>query len=142
MPRTRKQDAAEQTPQPAPGLRCSDIPGVYLNQFNVPCDHRGLALGFQDVKRADRARLAEAGDAEVTSPAQFLRALALDPRQPLMIRVDAAKAAAPYFDRKQPSSIDGGVGPDGAPLPLMDLSKLSDSDLEEVTSVLRRVGLM
>ena len=127
--------------KPATGLRHSDIPGVYLNAHNVPCNEQGIALGFADIKKADHARLHEAGDAAVTTPAGFLRAVALDPRQPTYIRMEAAKAAAPYYDRRMSLGVDGGLGEDGKPIPLMDLSALSAAELDHIAKLLAKAGV-
>lgn len=136
--------AAPYTHGGAEGLRPSDIPGVWLNRFNIPCDEDGVSLSFKAVKARDRAHLVEVmEDAATDSPAQYLKAVAVDPRFPTAVRVDAAKAAAPYFDRKQPQALDGGLDATGAPVPLLDTSKLSGLSTEELTALralLAKVG--
>jgi hypothetical protein len=122
------------------GLRCSDTPGVFLNSFNVPCDERGVALSFQQVRDADRKALGDVSDSVVDTPAKFLAAVALDPRNPMWMRIDAAKAAAPYTDRKMPTSIDGGLGPEGAPQPLLKLEGHSLEELKLIQAALAKAG--
>ena len=137
-----RRSAADRDPPAAPythggaeGLRPSDIPGVWLNRFNIPCDENGVSLSFKTVKAKDRANIAEVLDDAVTTPAQYLRAVALDPRFPTAVRLDAAKAAAPYTDRKQPTALDGGVAPDGSSIPLLDFSKLGGLSTEELVAL-------
>lgn len=71
-----------------------------------------------DAKKADADDLASVVGHEVTTPAQYMKAVALDPRVPLATRLEAAKAAAPYTDRKQPMALDGGLNTDGTPRPI------------------------
>jgi hypothetical protein len=115
---------------------------VYLNAFNVPCDADGLALGFATLKALDRAKLAEVIDESADTPAKFLKALALDPRQPMAVRFEAAKAAAPYFDRKAPVAIDGGLDDAGKaqPLNFAVLDELPKAKLLEMLGLLGKMG--
>lgn len=121
----------------------SDIPGVWLNSFNIPVDQDGVALTFKQVKERDVARFQEVLGEPADTPAKFLKAVSLDPRQPLVVRMEAAKAAAPYSDRRQPQAIDGGVGEGGAVTPLFDMTKLgglSDSELAALKALLAKAG--
>jgi len=127
-----------------PALRETSTPGVYLNRANVLVDRNGVALEFKEVLKRDRAALSEVLDHEVTTPAQFLKSVALDPRKPFGLRVDAAKSAAPYFDRRMPQAIDGGVDPNtGVAVPLFDPSKLQalpTKELQALMALLEKAG--
>lgn len=139
---TSKPAGGKQTAEPNSGytnkfgLRPSATPGVYLNSLNIPCNELGVALSFMEVKRKDAVSLAEAAGKPVNTPAEFLSAVAMDPRQPMFVRVDAAKAAAPYTDRKQPVAVDGGLDTNGAPMPLFDPLKLKGVPKEKLLALM------
>ena len=140
----RAAPAAPYTHGGAAGLRPSDIPGVWLNRFNIPCDADGVSLSFKTVRTKDRENMAEVLDDAVTTPAQYLRAVALDPRFPTAVRVDAAKAAAPYTDRKQPTALDGGVDAEGKVMPLLGaevLGRLTLDELVVMRALLAKAGV-
>lgn len=143
QPLTPKGRAASAPAKPAAGLTATDTPGAYLNDRGVPCDERGIALDFLQLKTLDRARLGAVIDDTVDSPAKFLKAVALDPRMSTAVRVDAAKAAAPYFDRKTPVSVDGGLGEDGAaqPLNLAVLATMPKAELQAALVLLAKLGV-
>lgn len=124
-------------------LKPTRTPGVFLNRMGVLVDKDGSALALKDVLRRDKADLSEVAGATVDTPAKLLKAVSMDPRLPLGLRVDAAKSAAPYFDRKQPQAIDGGVNPDGTVVPLLDAGKLqglSDKELQQLRVLLEKAG--
>lgn len=138
--------AAQPPLPPRPPLRQSDTPGVWLNELNIPCDADGCALSFKQVQERDVARFSEvlSGGELANTPAKFLKAVSLDPRLPLGTRIDAAKAAAPYSDRRQPIALDGGAAPDGSPVPLLDFSKLTsltDAELTGLRGLLAKAGV-
>lgn len=117
---------------------------MYLNAANIPVDADGLLLGFKDVKRLDSAHWDEALSGPQLTPAAFLAAVAANPRLPLSIRIDAAKSAAPYTDRKKPLALDGGTGTDGAPLPLLSIDKLKGlptGELKTLLALLSKAGV-
>ena len=126
-----------------PSLRPADTPGVFLNDLNVPCDERGIALDFLQLRNLDRANYGAVIDDTVDSPAKYLKALALDPRMSTLIRMDAAKAAAPYFDRRAPISVDGGVGTDGTvqPINMAMLAALPQKELEAALALFTKLGV-
>ena len=147
QPRARSPAHAEATKRAAPkatytednrfGLRPSGKPGVWLNSMDVMCDANGVALGWVAAKLADAEHEERVlGEPGAGSPARYMKSVALDPTLPTGVRLDAAKAAAPYFDRKQPQALDGGLDPDtGNVLPLIDVSKLAGLTLEELTTL-------
>lgn len=119
-----------------PGLVPTDTPGVYLNSLRIPVNAAGVALTFLQVKRLDSERFEAVIGEPVDTPAKFLKAVSLDPRIGMGVRIDAAKAAAPYTDRKMPIAVDGGLGADGAAVPLFDLSKLKGMPTEDIATML------
>lgn len=82
-------------------LRPTDTPGVFLNTLGTLVDRNGVALAFKDLKRKDDARFKEVLGGPVETPADLLRAIAMDPRFPMHQRIDAANKAAPYFSAKR-----------------------------------------
>lgn len=135
----------KQPPKPvaSAALTCTDTPGVFRNAKGVLCDESGIALDLLQLRSQDRARFGAVIDDTIDTPAKFLKAVALDPLQPLSVRVDAAKAAAPYFDRKTPVSVDGGAGPDGAPMPvnMAVLANMPQKELESALALLTKLGV-
>jgi hypothetical protein len=120
------------------GLRATSTPGVYINAAQVLVDADGVMLEYADVKGKDSERWEKILGGPADTPAKLLKAVALDPQQALAVRVDAAKAAAPYFDRKKPIGIDGGE--DGAPINVLHTHKLQvmpQTDLNELERLLR-----
>jgi hypothetical protein len=82
-------------------LRSTDLDDVYTNEKGVHVDRNGVALDFKKLKKRDADQRKEVLGHEVREPHEFLKAVSLDPRYPLSIRMDAAKAAAPYFAAKK-----------------------------------------
>jgi len=87
-------------------LSPTSTPGVFINKNGNLTDHNGVLL---DINRARSAEaklsqliLGEAAD----SPAKLLKMIALDASLPLLVRLDAAKHAAPYFDKKTPIAVE------------------------------------
>lgn len=122
----------------------TSVPGVFRNRHGALVDADGVAVGLAALRAQEAAERDALGLKEPATPAEFLKTVALDPRHPLPVRVDAAKAAAPYTDRKQPQAVDGGVGADGKPLPIglaldtQGLSNLSDEELATLRALLRK----
>ena len=121
----------------------TDTPGAFRNEKGVLCDERGIALDFLQLKTLDRAQLGAVIDDTVDTPAKYLKAVALDPRLSTAVRIDAAKAAAPYFDRKTPMSVDGGLGEDGAaqPINMAVLASMPKAELEAALALLAKLGV-
>lgn len=118
------------------GLVPTNTPGVFINPAGVMVDRHGCIMSMQRVKEADQARFEAVLGGPVDTPAKLLTAVALDPRLPLATRIDAAKSAAPYTDRKKPMGIDGGE--DGKPimLSIRELRGLSDGELDQMEQLL------
>lgn len=111
------------------------MPGVYLNSMGVRVNEDGVALSFLQVKEADEQRFERVIGSRVDSPAKLLKAVSLDPMTHLAVRIDAAKSAAPYFDRKMPVAIDGGLDDAGKVVPLFDPEKLSGLTTAELKTL-------
>lgn len=121
------------------GLRATATPGIYINQAGVLVDSDGVMVDYAGVKSADDARFERILGTPADSPAKLLKAVALDPQQTLATRVDAAKAAAPYFDRKKPIGIDGGS--DGVPVNILHTHKIQSMSKEELDQFERMLAL-
>jgi hypothetical protein len=117
------------------GLRRTGTPGVYLNKVGQMVDADGVMLDYTDVKSRDDARFERIIGEPVDTPAKLLKAVALDPQQTMVTRIDAAKAAAPYYDRKKPIGIDG--GDDGKPIEILHRHKLQGMTKEELDQLER-----
>ncbi len=88
-----------------PHLTSTGIPGIFLNRDGKQVDSRGVLFNMGLAQKDEDALAFEILGETVDSPAKLLKRVALDPRLPLMMRVDAAKAAAPYYDKKTPVAI-------------------------------------
>jgi hypothetical protein len=120
------------------GLRKTTTPGVYMNTAGVLVDANGVMLDFKTVQERDQERFERVIGEKVDTPAKLLKAVSLDPTMPLAVRIDAAKSAAPYTDRKKPIGIDGGE--DGKPVALMSMRDLRGLSSEELL-VMRQLVL-
>lgn len=112
------------------GLRPTATPGVYRNEVGLLVDGDGVLMDYKDVKARDEARFERIIDGPVDTPAKLLKAVSLDPQLPLPVRMDAAKAAAPYFDRKMPIGIDGGA--QGKPIAMLVSHNMKSATMEEL----------
>jgi len=151
----RKSSVADKRPQEGPspqeeheialanGLAPTDVPGVYLSRSNVRVNYQGVWVDFINLKTADRVYRGAVIDGDVDSPAKFLKSVALDPTQPLLLRIDAAKAAAPYFDRKTPIAVDGGADAAGVaqPLNMSVLAAMPTAELKAALALLTKLGV-
>lgn len=145
MKRTPRQDDAGAEPsfRSIPGLVPTDTPGVYLNSLRIPVNAAGVALTFLQVKKLDADRFEAVIGEPVDTPAKFLKAVSLDPRMGMGVRIDAAKAAAPYTDRKMPVGVDGGLDAAGKAVPLFDHSRvdhMSSEDIKALLALLKKNG--
>lgn len=122
-----------------PVLLGTDIPGVYLNKHGIQCDDRGIALTFLQIKRADEARFVEAVGAIPNTPAELMRAVAMDPRNSLGVRFKAAKEAAPYFDRKMPLAVESTVS--AGALDLAKLALMPKAKRQALLDLLKEAGV-
>lgn len=127
-----KKSAAPRIPKRT--LRPSDIEGLYRNRAGVLVDADGVAVGFRDVKRADDARFSEVLGRTPTAPLDIIEGVAMDPRIPMHVRLDAAVKAAPYRHPKL-VAVSGVAG--AAPINLA-LDSLSTSQLTKYEELLKQ----
>lgn len=118
----------------------TDIPGVFRNRAGVLCNEKGIALAFTQLKQKDDERWTEVLGAPPSSPAELLKAVALDPRFHIDVRLHAARQAAPYYDMRMPLRIDGNVKQSGG-LDLAALSKMPKKKREDLLSLLKEAGV-
>lgn len=121
-------------------LRPSDIEGVYVNRMGVLVDADGIMISLARAREIEEERF---GDTTPSTPAELLKAAALNQRLPLEVRLDAAGKAAPYFDRKVPVGIEGSMP--GSPINLTTLRKglknLTPQELETLIALLAKAGI-
>lgn len=142
-PPKNDEDGSEPAFRSISGLVPTDTPGVYLNSLRIPVNAAGVALTFLQVKSLDEDRFAAVIGEAADTPAKFLKAVSLDPRIGMATRIDAAKAAAPYTDRKMPVAVDGGVDASGKSVPLFDHSRvdhMSSEDIKALLALLKKNG--
>lgn len=108
-PARRKPAAAAKTTEadapPLPHLTPTGEPGVFLNGMGQRVDANGVLLRFLTPDNEEEYGAKLIGG-PVDSPAKVMQRIALDPLLPLSLRLDAAKGAAPYFDKKKPIAIE------------------------------------
>lgn len=128
-------------------LRPTELPDVFLNSDGAQVDRRGILLSLQAVKAIESQLDAEVLGEPVTTPALLLKRVALDVRLPLETRLRAAREAAPYFDRKMPTALEGGdpdkpVRVESQSVLLKNLSAMSPDDRRAALALLERLGAM
>jgi hypothetical protein len=124
-------------------LRSTGTPGVFVNKTGALVDERGVALTLTQLQQADADRFAAVLGEEVDTPVKFMRAVVQDPRTPLQLRLDAAKAVAPYTDRKMPTALEGPTP--GSPISVnllagLDLSVLEKKERTLMMSLFRKLA--
>lgn len=91
---------------PMPHLTPTSEEGVYRNADGRLVDVMGVLLSFSGARDAEIKYAEQLIGGPVDSPAKLMKRVALDPLLPLPMRLDAAKGAAPYYDKKMPISIE------------------------------------
>ena len=120
----------------------TDIPNVYRNlRTQALCDSRGVALSFLEVKAADEERFIEVVGEVPESPAALLKAVALDPRHPLDVRLSAARQAAPYYDMRMPMRVEGELKHTGVVFDPAKLAAMKKTDRELLLKMLKQLGV-
>ena len=131
--------AASTTPRiPRSKLKTTDLEGVYHTTDGRRVDEYGVDIDFKALKKRDAARFTEVIGKDVESPADLLKAVALDPRNSLERRIDAAHKAAPYFSPKL-VAVQGVAG--GPAIAVANLSDMSKEQLDAYEAALRAAAL-
>jgi hypothetical protein len=95
---------------------------------------KGMRTKAMQLTNQERLQLiVEHGD---VTPLKFLMSVMVDEKEYKDVRVDAAKAAAPYFHRKMPIAIEGGDGP-----PVKTSSSMVIRKLDALTADERKAAL-
>lgn len=120
---------APTTPRiPRSKLKSTDLEGVFTTTDGRKVDVHGVDLDFKALKKRDAARFTEVLGKDVETPADLLKAVALDPRNSMVVRMDAAHKAAPYFNPKL-VAVQGVAGG-----PAITMANLSDMTKEQLTA--------
>jgi hypothetical protein len=111
------------------GLTPTGVTGVYTNRVGSLVDARGVLMTFKNLRARDNAHFKAASeDSVIGQPADLLRAVALDPTQPLAVRVDAAHKAAAYYTPKL-IAVQGVAG--APPIGVRNMADLSQEELDK-----------
>jgi hypothetical protein len=126
----------------ARGLRPTDAFGVWRNSYGDLTDEGGVLLSFKALSTRHLENETRVLGKAAETPAEVMKMVAMDRLMPLALRLDAAKAAAPYYDRKKPQAIDGGEDPDnpkeGLPIKMQNLRGLSADELASLSALLEK----
>jgi hypothetical protein len=110
-PKTADKAESAIGPEPLkPWLRPTELPGIFLNKDGAKVTEDGVLVSIRRAKQVEAEVIVELGE-PATTPAGFLKNIALNPTLPLHTRMQAAIAAAPYYDKKKPLGIEGSDGP-------------------------------
>ena len=123
---------------PRSKLKSTDLEGVYRTTDGRRVDEHGVDIDFKALKKRDAARFTEVLGKDIESPADLLKAVALDPRNSLDRRIDAAHKAAPYFNPKL-VAVQGVAG--GPAIAVANLSDMTAEQLAAYEQALRAAAL-
>jgi hypothetical protein len=122
---------------PRTALVATDVPGVFRNKkTGLLVDADGIAVDFKGVKRADDHRFKEVLGRDPITPLDVMTGVAMDPRNPMHVRMDAAKHATPYLSPK----LVAVQGVAGAPPINMSYENKSDTELKAIRAALENVA--
>ena len=123
---------------PRSKLKSTDLEGVFVTLDGRRVDEHGVDLDFKALKKRDTERFTEVLGKDIESPADLLKAVALDPRNSMERRIDAAHKAAPYFNPKL-VAVQGVAG--GPAIAVANLSEMSAEQLAAYEQALRAAAL-
>lgn len=132
-------DSAADNEAAFPHLRATADPEVFVNASGNLVDRNGILVSLSRTVRSESERAKEIIGEEIDSPAKLLKFVALDPTQPMLTRLDAAKAAAPYFDKKTPVAIENKN--EDFTLDMVAISALPREKRLELLRVLKDLGV-
>lgn len=140
--RPKLRDVKAEAPPPSgaafPHLRPTATEGVFINQSGARVNAQGVLLSLELTKDLDADFEIIIGK-KLETPGEFLRAVALHPSLPISMRLDAAKSAAPYTDRKKPISVE--QRNTNNDIDLTALAKLPREKRLQLLQTLRDVGI-
>lgn len=102
-------------------------------------DERGVLLSWARAAETETTTAERILGHPISTPAHVLKRYALDPTMPLSVRLDAAKAAAPYYDMKMPLRVEGDMR-NTSSLDPAKLAAMSRTDREALLLLLRKCG--
>lgn len=123
---------------PRSKLKSTDLEGVFVTLDGRRVDEHGVDLDFKALKKRDTERFTEVLGNDIESPADLLKAVALDPRNSMERRIDAAHKAAPYFNPKL-VAVQGVAG--GPAITMANLSDMSPEQLNAYEAALKSAAL-
>lgn len=123
---------------PRSTLKATDVPGVYRNRVGALVDSDGVLMAFKNIKKADDDRFTEVLGNAPTTPLDVMTGVAMDPRNPMHVRLDAAKHATPYIKPKL-VAVQGVAG--AAPINV-GFDKLDDAALTDVRRRLEELAVL
>ena len=123
---------------PRSKLKSTDLEGVFVTLDGRRVDEHGVDLDFKALKKRDTERFTEVLGKDIESPADLLKAVALDPRNSMERRIDAAHKAAPYFNPKL-VAVQGVAG--GPAITMANLSDMSPEQLNAYEAALKSAAL-
>lgn len=119
-------------------LKATDLEGVFTSPDGRKVDAYGVDMDFKALKKRDTARFIEVLGKDVETPADLLKAVALDPRNNMTVRMDAAHKAAPYFSPKL-VAMQGVVG--GPAIVMANLSDMTPAQLNAYEAALQAAAI-
>lgn len=125
----------------------TEIPGIFLNRYGYKVNDKGFLLPLREVQALETRRTEDVlGEEKTSSPAQYLRRVALDPTLQIHTRMAAAIAAAPYFDRKMPQALEGSSPNEPIKtemsLTIKSLNALQPTERKAALALLEKLGLL
>lgn len=139
LPPKRRVRVAVPPPGQQPGLAATDKPGIYVNEAGAYVDSNGVLASFAALGAAEAALDEQILGKKVETPAELMKRIALDPRLPLTMRLDAAKGAAPYYDKKTPIATEN-TNVDKT-MDLTMLAKVPKEKRAELLALLKGLGV-
>lgn len=102
-----KQSATKSdAPSPLLRLTATADPEVFLNSSGMLVNAKGVWVGLAKSQETEEAAEIRVLGEKADTPAKVMKRIALDTALPLGMRLDAAKNAAPYFDKKTPVAVE------------------------------------